>query len=171
MKNNKYYSSCISSPIGDIFGVASQEGLCFLNFLDSKRNIKELKDFVNKIKLEILDKKNSILIDLERELEEYFQGIRKEFTTNLIIQGSDFQTKVLNRLLLIPYGETINYKKISQDIGIEKSYRAVGNANSKNRISILIPCHRVISSTGDIGGYSGGEYRKRFLLDLERKNK
>ena len=101
------------------------------------------------------------------ELEEYFQNKRKKFNTPLDIRGTEFQKKVWNELLKIPYGKIVSYKTISQRLGDEKSIRAVGRANGANPIPVIIPCHRVINSDGSLGGYSGGLGIKEKLLRLE----
>lgn len=104
------------------------------------------------------------------QLSEYLSGTRKYFDLPIKLNGTDFQKKVWNELIKIPYGETRSYIKIAKNIGIEKAARAVGNANGLNPIVILIPCHRVIHSSGDITGYSQGDNRKKFLLNLEQNN-
>ncbi|QVK20770.1 methylated-DNA--[protein]-cysteine S-methyltransferase [Mycoplasmatota bacterium] len=105
-----------------------------------------------------------------KELTEYFQGKRKEFTFNLIIEGTDFQKKVWLALLKIPYGETRSYKDIAISIGKPNASRAVGNANNKNKIAIAIPCHRVIGSNKKLVGYAGGIELKDYLLSLEKQS-
>jgi methylated-DNA-[protein]-cysteine S-methyltransferase len=101
------------------------------------------------------------------ELQEYFDGERKQFTVPLDIKGPDFQMKVWNELNKIPYGKTISYKKIAEKLGNIKAYRAVGRANAQNPACILIPCHRVINSNGKLGRYSAGPLIKERLLELE----
>lgn len=102
-----------------------------------------------------------------RQLNEYFEGKRREFSLNLILQGTDFQKKVWQELSKIPYGETLSYKDLARKIGQEKAVRGVGAANSHNPIPIVIPCHRVIGSNGRLTGYTGGLWRKRWLLKHE----
>lgn len=114
-------------------------------------------------------KTSSVLLECIQQLEEYFNGKRKTFELPLIISGTDFREKVWNTLLKIPYGETNNYKEIALKIGKAKAARAVGGANNKNRIGIIIPCHRVIGSNGQLTGYAGGIEKKRWLLDHEAK--
>lgn len=104
------------------------------------------------------------------ELEEYFNGQRKTFDLPLKLEGTDFQKKVWKELIKIPYGKTISYKELATSIGNEKACRAVGMANNKNKIMIVIPCHRVIGSNGDLTGYAGGLNIKQQLLELEAKN-
>jgi len=102
------------------------------------------------------------------QIDEYFIGKRREFSVNLLLQGTDFQERVWNQLMKIPFGKTVSYKYIAASIGDVKAVRAVGNANGKNRISIIIPCHRVIGSKGKLTGYGGGLWRKEWLLKHER---
>jgi methylated-DNA-[protein]-cysteine S-methyltransferase len=103
------------------------------------------------------------------QIDEYFRGKRREFSLDLQLHGTDFQKRVWSQLMKIPFGETASYKDIAASIGNEKAVRAVGNANGKNRISIIIPCHRVIGSNGKLIGYASGVWRKEWLLLHERK--
>lgn len=103
------------------------------------------------------------------QLREYFDGRRKAFELPLEPKGTDFQKKVWNALLEIPYGETRSYKDIADRINCPKGFRAIGQANHNNPISIVIPCHRVILADGSLGGYGGGLDTKKLLLELERK--
>ncbi len=102
-----------------------------------------------------------------QQLDEYFKTKRKEFSVLLDIKGTEFQMKVWNELLKIPYGKTVSYKTIAEKLGGAKYVRAVGKANATNPIPIIIPCHRVIGSNGSLGGYSGGIEIKEKLLELE----
>ncbi|MEA4895858.1 MAG: methylated-DNA--[protein]-cysteine S-methyltransferase [Oscillospiraceae bacterium] len=104
-----------------------------------------------------------------KQLREYFDGTRKSFDLPLDAQGTEFQKKVWEALLEIPYGETKSYKDIAERAGSPRGFRAVGGANHNNPISIVIPCHRVIASDGGLGGYGGGLGTKTLLLELERK--
>ena len=105
--------------------------------------------------------------DARRQLGEYFAGERTEFDLPLGMAGSPFQRQVWRALLDIPYGETVSYGELAQRVGRPGAARAVGLANGRNPISIVVPCHRVIGSSGALTGYGGGTERKRFLLDLE----
>ncbi len=117
------------------------------------------------------EKNTKLLLKAEKELEEYFEGKRKKFNLPLKQEGTEFQKKVWNALEKIPYGEIRTYKEIANMVGNEKASRAVGMANNKNNIPIIIPCHRVIGSNGKLVGYALGLDMKRYLLDLESKNK
>ena len=119
---------------------------------------------------DIEKEEKEIMDSVESELKEYFLGKRKEFSIPLILIGTDFQKKVWQELLQIPYGKTISYLHEANNINKPKAFRAVANANGKNKISIIIPCHRVIANNGTLGGYGGGLDKKQFLLNLESSN-
>jgi methylated-DNA-[protein]-cysteine S-methyltransferase len=108
-----------------------------------------------------------VLEDAVRQLNEYFKGERKTFSLTLNPQGTDFQKRVWDALLTIPYGKTTSYLQLSKDLGNVKAIRAVANANGKNPIWIIVPCHRVIGSDGSLTGYAGGLFRKQWLLEHE----
>lgn len=110
-------------------------------------------------------------LEAARQLEQYFSGERTEFDLPLAPEGTNFQRSVWEALCDIPYGETRSYKAIAEAIGNPKACRAVGMANNRNPISIVIPCHRVIGASGDMVGYGGGLDKKIWLLDLEKEHK
>lgn len=103
-----------------------------------------------------------------KQLDEYFHRERRDFDIPLLFVGTDFQKKVWNELLNIPYGTSISYAEMSRRLGVPKAVRALANANGANALSVIVPCHRVIGSDGSLTGYGGGLERKRFLLDLEK---
>jgi AraC family transcriptional regulator of adaptative response/methylated-DNA-[protein]-cysteine methyltransferase len=105
---------------------------------------------------------------LKRELHAYFAGELKRFTVTLVYPGSAFQVRVWNELRKIPHGSTVSYEEIARRIGAPAAVRAVGHANGLNRLAIVIPCHRVVNKNGELGGYGGGLWRKKALLELER---
>jgi len=115
--------------------------------------------------------KSSILQQALFELDEYFGCEYKNFNLPLEFSGTTFQKSVWNELLLIPYGETRSYKQVSETIGRLNAQRAIGNANNKNKIAIIVPCHRVIGSSGKLVGYAGELWRKKWLLEHEKKLK
>ena len=115
-------------------------------------------------------KETPLLIEAEKQLTEYFNKTRTKFDLPLDPQGTDFMKRVWKELIQIPYGETRTYKQIAQKIGNEKASRAVGMANNKNPIPIIIPCHRVIGANNKLVGYALGLDKKEFLLDLEKSN-
>nr|WP_307776587.1 methylated-DNA--[protein]-cysteine S-methyltransferase [uncultured Cetobacterium sp.] len=136
--------------------------------------IEEEDECITRLEFTDLEKSSNIdskvVLQLEKELKEYFQGKRKDFTVPLKMVGSEFQMRVWNELKKIKYGETKSYKEIAEGIGNPKGCRAVGNANGKNPISIIVPCHRVINENKKLGGYAGGVDIKKILLELEEKN-
>lgn len=116
---------------------------------------------------EITEKENVFFEILKSELEGYFAGKLKKFSVPLHLTGTEFQKKVWNELLNIPYGETISYLELAVNIGNSKAVRAVANANALNKIAVIIPCHRVIGSDGTLTGYAAGLDKKRRLLEIE----
>lgn len=125
---------------------------------------------IKKTEKNIISTDNKILLQAEKELEEYFDGKRKKFTLPLDLRGTDFQLRVWNVLRKIPYGETRSYKEVALAAGNEKASRAVGMANNKNPILIVVPCHRVIGSNGAMTGFACGVDVKKKLLEFEKKN-
>lgn len=107
------------------------------------------------------------LEDCALQLQEYFEGTRNQFDLKLNPEGTEFQKKVWNQLQTIPFGKTISYLELSQQLGDTKAIRAVANANGKNPLWIIVPCHRVIGSNGSLTGYAGGLQRKKWLLEHE----
>lgn len=118
----------------------------------------------------ILEPKTEILKLAKMELEEYFCGKRRKFTFPFKPEGTEFSLRVYKALIEIPYGKTCSYKDIAKKIGNEKAQRAVGGANNRNKLPIVIPCHRVIGSNGKLVGYADGIGIKKKLLELEREN-
>lgn len=160
----------ITTPLGPMFAGATEDGICLFEFTNRKMLETEFKDLNKRLNAVILPGENFHLIQLKREVKEYFEGIRKIFTIKLDAPGTDFQQSVWKILREIPYGETWSYQDQANALGKPKAVRAVANANGHNRISIIIPCHRVIGSDGTLTGYGGGLERKKWLLDFERKN-
>ncbi len=146
------YIDYLDSPIGLVEIEASEQGVSHVNFFDTKNHA------VN----------NSSHTDhCKQQLEEYFAGIRREFDLTLDQQGTDFQRSVWGKLLEIPYGVQKAYRDIAEALNNPKAVRAVGAANGRNPISIIVPCHRVIGSNGTLTGYGGGLERKAWLLRHE----
>ena len=124
--------------------------------------------FLDKVPSINYQNKNELIKDCIKQLKEYFSGKRKIFQLNLNPSGTDFQKRVWNELLHIPFGKTTTYLAMARKLGDEKVIRAAASANGKNPIAIIIPCHRVIGSDGSLVGYAGGMERKRKLLALEQ---
>lgn len=169
------YKKTITTPLGDLIACTTKKGLCFLDFSDRKDFTKlfhKMQGALNGIITDspIGNEEKQIMDSVVKELNEYFNGERKEFTIPLILIGTDFQKKVWQELLQIPYGKTISYLQEANNIKQPKAFRAVANANGKNKISIIVPCHRVIANNGKLGGYGGGLDKKQYLLKLESSN-
>jgi len=164
------YLNRISTPLGPMLAGATEKYLCLLEFEDREILEKQLQRLQNYYAGTVVQDSNGITKQTEAELNEYFTGERKEFTVPLEVTGSEFQKKVWEQLMDIPYGSTRSYKEQAASIGNLKAIRAVATANGSSHIAIIIPCHRVIGSNGSLTGYSGGLWRKRYLLKLERSN-
>jgi AraC family transcriptional regulator of adaptative response/methylated-DNA-[protein]-cysteine methyltransferase len=162
--------SWLPSPVGPLVVGATSQGICLLEFSEPARLESQLAAIRKTVKLPVVPGSNGHLDTLKRELGEYFAGKRREFTVPLVYPGTDFQRRVWSQLLKIPYGETCSYEDIAIAVGQPKAVRAVGMTNGRNRIAIVIPCHRVVNKGGQLGGYGGGLRRKQFLLDLERRS-
>lgn len=158
----------IETPVGTMYAAAIEEGICMLEFTDRKMLETEFKDLAKSLNATIVLGENSHFQTLEKELSEYFTGERTRFSVPLSPVGTAFQKSVWKALIEIPYGETWTYRKQSEFLGDAKKVRAVANANGMNKISIIIPCHRVIGSNGTLTGYGGGIWRKQKLLELEK---
>ncbi len=158
----------IETPLGTMIACADENGICMLEFSDRKALPTELKDIARYFNANIIQGNNPHFILLEKELREYFDGKREYFTVPLSPVGTDFQKKVWEVLREIPYGSTRSYQEQANILGNTKAVRAVANANGLNKISIIIPCHRVIGSDGKLTGYGGGIWRKQKLLELEK---
>lgn len=150
----------MDSPVGELKLVANGNRLAAILWENDKPNRVRLPEIV-----EADDR--PVLIETERQLNEYFAGTRDRFDLELDFQGTDFQKKVWAALLTIPFGETRSYSDIATQIGNINAVRAVGAANGRNPISIVAPCHRVIGASGDLTGFAGGLTNKMLLLSLE----
>lgn len=160
----------IETPLGTMFACAVTEGICLLEFTDRKMLETEFKTLSKMLNAIIVQGENEHFKILEQQLAEYFIGKRKIFSVPLFTPGSEFQNMVWNALQQIPFGTTRPYKDQAISIKKPNATRAVANANGMNRISILIPCHRVIGADGSLTGYGGGIWRKQWLLDMEKSN-
>ncbi len=157
----------IETPIGNMIAMSTDAGICLLQFEEQKKIKNDILLIEKKFKSTAIKKEHRLFEKLEEELKNYFHHKLISFSTPLDIIGTDFQVNAWNELLKIPYGSTISYQQQANNIKRISAVRAVANANGRNKISIIIPCHRVISSNGSLGGYTGGTARKRFLLELE----
>lgn len=161
----------IESPLGKLIAGADHSGICFLEFINGPDvSIEELIQRFKMFSYEFQFNTSKFLDQLILELNEYFSGIRKSFTVPLSFYGTDFQKKVWKELLKIPFGTTSSYQQQAIRLGNLSAIRAVAHANGTNKIAILVPCHRVIGSDGNLTGYAGGLWRKKFLLELEQSS-
>ena len=158
----------LTSPIGPLLCAASDEGICLLEFADRRALETQIDVLRKRMKTTVVLGRNAYIDKLSAELDRYWQGKLDAFTVPLVIRGTAFQEKVWRGLLEIPFGETESYEGLARKVGHAGAQRAVGTANGNNRMAIVIPCHRVVNKGGKIGGYGGGLWRKRFLLDLEQ---
>jgi len=151
----------IASPVGKLKLVASDKGLVAILWeKDSPRRVRLNEPVENK--------EHPVLIETERQLGEYFAGKRKAFSVALDMRGTRFQKNVWEALLAIPFGETRSYGQLAKQLGNPRASRAVGAANGRNPVSIIVPCHRVIGSSGKLTGFAGGLGTKAHLLGLEK---
>ncbi len=154
-------SKTMPSLVGDLRLVASDRGLVAILWPnDSPRRVR--------LEETLADEGHPILLETERQLREYFDRRRKRFSIPLDMRGTRFQKEVWDALLAIPFGETRTYAQLANQMGNRQATRAVGAANGRNPISIIVPCHRVIGSSGKLTGFAGGLAAKARLLDLER---
>jgi O-6-methylguanine DNA methyltransferase len=165
------HSTVFMSPIGPLFLAASPTGLVALEFDAREPGQQTIRPNPRDLRVESksvrFEDSASELQPYVRELEEYFAGQRREFSFPLDLRGTDFQVACWRALIAIPYGETRSYGDIARAVGQPKGFRAVGMANNRNPIAIVVPCHRVIASDGTLCGYGGGLDIKRKLLELE----
>ena len=166
-KDRIVYRDNIESPLGPMIAGATPKGVCFLEWHD-RGGTDRIKARVEKrYQMPVEPGDNEHLTQLERELTEYFASERREFDVVLDVKGTPFEDRVWEQLLAIPCGQTRSYGEIAGTLGKPGASRAVGRANGANYVSIVIPCHRVIDSNGNLHGYGGGLWRKKRLLELE----
>jgi methylated-DNA-[protein]-cysteine S-methyltransferase len=158
------------TEIGEVILGSFRGKLCLLDFVKGKtRGI--IEDRIRQVlNAELVEQDDEILEKTRTQLDEYFKGRRREFDIPVLMVGTDFQKSVWNALMKVPYGATSTYSQLAKDVGNERAVRAVGNANAANPISIIVPCHRIIGSGGELVGYGGGLSVKRRLLELEQSN-
>lgn len=159
----------IETPLGRMIAVTNDDGILVLDFTDRKGLPRSLQRVVDRIDAAITPGTNRHLRQLKSELDEYFAGRRQTFSVPLAPHGSEFERRAWDYLRQIPFGQTRSYGEQAVAIGAAGAARAVGRANGMNYLSIVIPCHRVVGSSGELTGYGGGLARKRWLLDHERR--
>jgi O-6-methylguanine DNA methyltransferase len=160
-----------SSPLGTLFAAVESDGIIRLDFMEERLDDTDLLSKAKKIVAhdDISMQRNSLLDDLGKQLAAYFSGKRRHFDLPLLFHGTTFQRQVWDALLTIPYGSTISYSQLAVKVGRTSpgQSRAVANANARNPIAIIVPCHRVIGIDNSLTGYAGGLWRKQALLVLE----
>jgi methylated-DNA-[protein]-cysteine S-methyltransferase len=149
------YRACHHSEIGFLEVVGNQKGILAINL--------GAEEFESDHDLP------APVAECLRQLDEYFRGLRQKFSIPLLLEGTDFQKAVWRQLQKIPFGRTASYGDVARAVGSPKAFRAVGNANNKNPVPLIIPCHRVIGSDGKLVGFGGGIWRKEWLLNHEKR--
>ena len=158
------YFTTMTSPFCELTLIANDIGLSAIHLNTEKKNLKSTV-------LTSLSRNDDFFKDYCKQLNEYFEGNRKQFNLSLDIQGTDFQKRVWKALMAIPFGELRSYKQIAAAVGNSNASRAVGMANNKNPLPIVIPCHRVIGSNGSLTGFASGIELKQKLIQFESKSK
>jgi AraC family transcriptional regulator, regulatory protein of adaptative response / methylated-DNA-[protein]-cysteine methyltransferase len=174
IKNNQHHkilkATLLDTKLGAMLAIADEEGLYLLEFANSKileRKVEKIRVKTNSVIIEAI---NDPIKSIANELNSYFDGMLINFKTPFHLLGSIFQKLAWQKLMRVPYGSTRSYMAQAISIGQNKAYRAVANANGSNPLAIIIPCHRIVGSNGDLGGYAGGVTRKQWLINHE-KNK
>ncbi len=170
MAGTIYYKQ-LQTPIGPMIACAGHEGICLLEFYEEADFEQRLSSVEKWLKAVLIKESTPYLEQVAKELEQYFAGERKVFEVALQLQGTDFQKQTWQALQTIPYGVTRSYMQQTLSFTVPESIRAVANANGKNPIAIIVPCHRVIGANGSLTGYAGGLWRKKYLLELEAEVK
>ncbi len=161
--------SAFNSVLGYLWVMATQKGIFRLDFRDDEPAAADIKHLEESLGVKIILENSIIIRQTEEQLKQYFDSERKVFNIPLDIRGTGFQKKVWEALLTIRYGETRTYMDQAKQLGDPKAVRAVAHANGLNPVAIIIPCHRIIGSNGDLTGYAGGLHRKRWLLEHESR--
>jgi AraC family transcriptional regulator of adaptative response/methylated-DNA-[protein]-cysteine methyltransferase len=162
-------ASWIDTKLGPMIAISDDHCLHLLEFVDRRGLERKIERLKLKMKATIIPGSTTPIKAITLELEAYFNGTLREFKTPIYLLGSSFQLLVWGELMRIPYGETRSYGMQSIAIGKATAYRAVANANGANQLAIIIPCHRIINSNGELGGYGGGVIRKQWLIEHEKR--
>jgi AraC family transcriptional regulator of adaptative response/methylated-DNA-[protein]-cysteine methyltransferase len=169
METNNIVYRVVDSPIGKFIAGATRNGCCVFEFEDRGGKDRITSRLGKRYGLEVVEGSNRLLDSMVSQVVEYFEGKRKTFDLQLDLAGTPFESAVWGQLQKIPYGETRSYGEIAALLGKPGAARAVGRANGANYLPIIIPCHRVIEADGSLRGYGGGLWRKKYLLQLEKK--
>ncbi len=165
MKN--IHISYYKTKIGELIIGSFERKLCILDFRYRKKRMRVDNRVKRLLNAEFIEFEDEIISQAKSQIDEYLKGERRSFDIPIVLVGTDFQQQVWNELLKIPYGKTASYLDIAKGIHHPKAVRAVASANGANAIAFLVPCHRVISSDGSLGGYGGGVAVKKRLLEME----
>jgi AraC family transcriptional regulator of adaptative response/methylated-DNA-[protein]-cysteine methyltransferase len=158
----------VETPVGPMVAGSRGDALCLLEFTNRRMMEAQIETLRKRFKAAFVPEDTDVLKRLRDELAAYFDGRLRNFSLRLDAPGTPFEEKVWGELLKIPYGETRSYEDLANAVGSPGAVRAVGSANGRNRIAIVIPCHRVVNKSGELGGYGGGLWRKETLLGIER---
>ena len=159
----------LRSPLGTLLAGATHDGICLLEFSDRPMLPTQLDVLARRLRRPIVAGRHPWLDRLQDQLDDYFAGRREAFDLPLVAPGTPFQERVWATLRNIPTGATLSYAALAGDAGRPGAQRAAGTANGANRIALVIPCHRVVRKSGEVGNYGGGSWRKAWLLDHERR--
>jgi O-6-methylguanine DNA methyltransferase len=157
----------LSSPLGGLLAVADEDAIVLLEFDEAPRATLQLQRLCRQLRTTTAERVHPLLTRLQQELSAYFAGELRHFSLPLRYPGTAFQQQAWDALHGIPYGQTRSYAQQAALLGRADAVRAVGTCNGLNRIAILVPCHRLVTSAGTLGGYGGGLWRKQRLIDLE----
>lgn len=161
-------ATTIDTPLCPMRAATTDRGICLLEMGSPERRSRETSELESAFDEKMIDGTHPLLDQLAGELNAYFTGDLQQFSVPLDTPGTEWRQRVWNELVQIPFGETLSYGELASRLGNPGGSRAVGLANGKNRVSIVIPCHRVIASDGTLHGYGGGLERKRWLIDHEQ---
>lgn len=169
MSPENILTSEFCTPLGKMVVCATNEGICLLEFTNRHYIEKEFSDLRRLLNTKIVEGSNHHIVQVQKEIIEYFSGERTTFSVALHTPGTELQQNVWAFLQSIQFGKTLTYKQQAVLMGMPSSIRPIANANGKNRIAIIIPCHRVIGTNGDMIGYGAGIERKKWLLEFESR--
>lgn len=164
------YKQYYSTPAGELVIASYKDKICLVDWRFRKMRSQIDARIMKGLNAEFEEKETGLIGEVKNQLDEYFREERKVFNVPLEMIGTEFQQSVWNELLKIPFGKTESYIELSRKLKNEKAIRAVASANGANAISILVPCHRIHGSSGELIGYAGGLKTKRYLLNLEKVN-
>lgn len=171
MDSHPIYTQHYVSSFGELILGSFENQLCLCDWRYRKQRANIDKRLQDGLKADFVDETSDVLEATKFQLGEYFKGVQKVFQLPIVLVGTDFQKSVWNELLKIPFGETRTYLQLSKQLNNEKAIRAVASVNGANALSIIVPCHRIIGSDGNMVGYAGGLQAKKKLLQLENKDR